>query len=208
MTQNPLKPGYSRDTISANIAEMVAGGMTSERASAAAYRAARQAYRARFAKGPFPAYLRARIFDPLAAKKNPKITEAMSHKLRRAAPELFKHLTDEQIKTAARRLLPVLQPIFSNPIGEEEAKRGYEAFREESPEGAIMVSIPDPPKTVWELGRILAVAYETTIKGKKIRFKHDFKPSNAPHLAVSPNGRALFFAGGKYRVTYRGIEDE
>jgi len=54
--------------------------------------------------------------------------------------------------------------------------------------------------------------------------RHEFKASSAPHIAVSyvnsdgtaggskfihsdADGKAMFFAGGKYRVTERGITD-
>ena len=95
----------------------------------------------------------------------------------------------------------------ANPNGELAGRKAYDAFHGAAPDGARMVSVPTPPLTVWELGRVLAVAYEATVDGKRIKFEHPFKAGSAPYLAVSPNGRALFFAGGKYLVTDRGIED-
>lgn len=39
-------------------------------------------------------------------------------------------------------------------------------------------------------------------------YLHQFKPHNAPHLAIDPNNtRQLYLVGGNYRVTDRGIED-
>lgn len=39
-------------------------------------------------------------------------------------------------------------------------------------------------------------------------FFHQFKPQNAPHLAIDPNNvQQLYLVGGRYKVTERGIVD-
>ena len=66
MKKNPLRKGYSRRTISGNVAREVRGGMAPKRAVAASYRTAREAWKARHPHAPFPPYL-----DYLAFKHNP-----------------------------------------------------------------------------------------------------------------------------------------
>ncbi len=62
--RNPLKRGYSRETIADNIAREVRGGMDPDRAVAAAYRSAREAWRARHPRGRYPEHLRRRNPSP------------------------------------------------------------------------------------------------------------------------------------------------
>lgn len=83
----------------------------------------------------------------------------------------------------------------------------YEAFHEGPPTDGVMVNIPIPPKTVWQLGRVISIAYEARIEGELVSFEHEFKARSAPHLAVSSDGKSMFLAGGKFRVTERGITD-
>lgn len=89
----------------------------------------------------------------------------------------------------------------------KKAVRLYEDFHEEPHEGGRKINIPTPPGVVWELGKVLSIAYEAKIDGKLISYEHEFKAGSAPHIAVSADGKAMFFAGGKYRVTERGITD-
>lgn len=55
--KNPLKAGYSRATVSANVSKLTREGMTPGRATAAALRSARQSYRARHPRGAFPSHI-------------------------------------------------------------------------------------------------------------------------------------------------------
>lgn len=88
-----------------------------------------------------------------------------------------------------------------------KAAQAYNAFHEGPPTDGMMVNIPNPPKAVWELGRVISIAYEARIEGELVSYEHEFKARSAPHIAVSSDGKAMFFAGGKYRVTERGITD-
>ncbi len=54
----PLKKGYSRSTISANIAEMVKSGRPRAQAVAAALDTARKAFKKRNPGKPYPEHLR------------------------------------------------------------------------------------------------------------------------------------------------------
>ncbi len=55
--KNPLKNGYSRRTISENVSRLTREGMTPGRATAAAMRSARSAYRAKHPRGAYPSHL-------------------------------------------------------------------------------------------------------------------------------------------------------
>ncbi len=57
---NPLRHGYSRRTIAANIRELVEQGYSQDRAAAAAYREAREAWRDRHGRAPYPEHLQRR----------------------------------------------------------------------------------------------------------------------------------------------------
>ena len=56
--KNPLKRGYSKATVTANIVEMRAAGVSEKAAVARAYEEARKAWRKKHPRGQFPAHLR------------------------------------------------------------------------------------------------------------------------------------------------------
>lgn len=68
--KNPLKAGYSRATVSANVSKLTREGMTPGRATAAALRSARQSYRVRHPRGAFPSHI-ALTRNPRKRKRNP-----------------------------------------------------------------------------------------------------------------------------------------
>lgn len=63
------------------------------------------------------------------------------------------------------------------------------------------------PNLVYELGVLEAVQYRASIDGKVRSYRHDFRRSSQPRLAVSPDGSQLYIVAGRYRVKERGIED-
>jgi hypothetical protein len=83
----------------------------------------------------------------------------------------------------------------------------FEAFHEEESEGGRNIDIPNPPPVVWQLGEVLSISYMARLKGKMVSFEHEFRPGSGPLLTVSPDGKNLFLAAGKYKVTERGIID-
>lgn len=89
----PLRAGYSRATVGANIAAEMDAGRKQSQAVAMALRSARKSYRARHPVGAYPAHLK--------RGANP-ISEETAHKLRRAAPGTFARMTDEEIKRAVK----------------------------------------------------------------------------------------------------------
>lgn len=76
--RNPLKSGYSRATLSANIEQLRREGYPVDRASAAAYREGRKAWRMKHPAGPYPAHLKPakKTAKKKAVKRNPRKSAA------------------------------------------------------------------------------------------------------------------------------------
>lgn len=86
------------------------------------------------------------------------------------------------------------------------AAKAFQAFTGRQAKGVQRAVIQDSA-VGWKLGPAVGVAYEATRDGEKARYFHEFAKVDRPDLVVSEDGRQLYFAGGKYRVTDRGIED-
>lgn len=89
----------------------------------------------------------------------------------------------------------------------DRAKRKYEEFTGSKPRRVARISLDDEDIAAYKLGRAVGVAYEATRDGKKAQYFHKFKPSVRPDLVVRDDGKKLYFSGGRYTVTDRGIED-
>jgi hypothetical protein len=76
------------------------------------------------------------------------------------------------------------------------------------PRSIEVLPAPKVPDTLYKLGTLLAVEYECVKDGKRMAFRHPFKKSARPALAVSPDGRYLGILGGEFQVTERGIVDK
>lgn len=65
-----------------------------------------------------------------------------------------------------------------------------------------------PPRVLVELGELRALVYRaargTGAAGRRQSYVHHFE--TPPRLLADPEGRRLFIAGGRFRVTRRGIE--
>jgi len=57
------------------------------------------------------------------------------------------------------------------------------------------------------VGRCDGVLYTTVRDGAREKYIHKFKASDAPLLAISPDGCQILLIGGNYRFTERGIVD-
>ena len=85
--------------------------------------------------------------------------------------------------------------------------RAFEDFTGERPRTVTRTSLPDRDLTGWRVGKAVGVAYEARRDGVTDRYFHEFKPASRPDLVAADDGRKLYFAGGSYKVTDRGIED-
>jgi len=79
-------------------------------------------------------------------------------------------------------------------------------FREKTPKRVRKVNL-HVPKTLMVMGHVEFIGYRTTHGDQLVLYKHDFVPGSRPQLAAGPKRNQLFFVGGRYRVTDRGIVD-
>jgi len=100
----------------------------------------------------------------------------------------------------------IRQNPFINDMDTKEAYRFYKRFMGRPAEKRTFVEIPKPPRVAAVLGELVQVSYKTRREGdtEAIEYYHRFnKP--LPKLCTDPKGRRLFIAGGKHKVTERGI---
>ena len=110
-----------------------------------------------------------------------------------------KHLSEPH-RTAIKR-----NP-FINDVDTKEAYRFYKRFMGRPADKRTFVQIPKPPRVGAVLGDLVQVSYQTRREGdtEAIEYYHRFtKP--LPKLLTDPKGKRLFIAGGKHKVTERGI---
>lgn len=91
-------------------------------------------------------------------------------------------------------------------MAKHEVKRGkrlFKAFNEREPEHLDKVHVKEYTTLVL-IGPCLEIAYHAD-DGKN--YRHTFRPSSRPLLAVSHDGKQLVLLKGKYRFTDRGIVD-
>lgn len=88
-----------------------------------------------------------------------------------------------------------------------QAERAYSDFTGARPKRVTVSRLDDRDQVGWKMGPVVGVAYEATRDGQRERYFHEFKKRARPDLVASADGRKLYFAGGRYKVTERGIED-
>jgi len=84
-----------------------------------------------------------------------------------------------------------------------KAKKLFKAFNGRSPEFLDTVHIKDY-KTLVYIGPCLEIAY---LADDGNSYRHVFRRSSRPQLAVSADGKQLFLLKGRYKFTGRGITD-
>lgn len=91
----------------------------------------------------------------------------------------------------------------------DDAVDEYESFHwGNQPDAIEEVEIPDPPRTLVEIGKLEGVIYRTA-KGKRKQesWVHFHDEGEPPTLAYDPKTHQLYILGGKYKITPHGIED-
>ncbi len=88
-----------------------------------------------------------------------------------------------------------------------KAKRAYKQFTGHTPKKTTVAKLDASNVAGWKLGQAVGVAYEATRDGETERYFHEFKKSARPDLVSRDDGKQLYFTGGRYKVTDRGIED-
>ena len=89
----------------------------------------------------------------------------------------------------------------------QRAKQAFEDFTGHKAHKVARVKLDNKNVNAWKLGRAVGVAYEATRDGKKAQYFHKFNSRASPDLVARDDGKRLYFAGGRYTVTDRGIED-
>lgn len=88
----------------------------------------------------------------------------------------------------------------------QQAKDLFQDFRGDEPQSLKRAKLRNP-KTGLVIGKLDGVLYTTVRDGKKEKYIHKFKPSAAPDLVASFDGRNLYIIGGKYSFEETGIND-
>lgn len=82
----------------------------------------------------------------------------------------------------------------------------YKSFRDMPPKKARRVRF-SPPKVLTVLGIVDFIGYTTTHGSKAVPYKHTFHPGSKPLLCADARSGKIFFVGGRYKFTGRGIVD-
>lgn len=88
----------------------------------------------------------------------------------------------------------------------EQAAELYRDFRERGV-GQVKRRPIDWPRVAVQIGRVLAIEYETSHGEKPERYRHDFAAWARPELTCSSDGRLLLILPGNFVFTERGIVD-
>ena len=92
-------------------------------------------------------------------------------------------------------------------MGRSRAIKAFQDFSGHNPDREYTVRLPDEDQYGWRMGPAVGVAYEAKRDGVTERYFHEFKKSARPDLIASDDGKSLYFAKGRFKVTERGIED-
>lgn len=201
---NPLKRGYSRATVTANIRELMAANVRSgSQAVAIALSEARKAYRKRHARGPFPAHLALNV-NPKSFKFGPG---ASSITKKAHGGVVTQDKTPTYIVKSSGRKRGV---INRNPLPKgrnyRKAVALYKDFTGHDPKFVDDWDVTIP-STALQVGHVTGILYKTRMDGKMQEFMHEFTGKSRPILAASADGRQLLLLGGDYKFTERGIVD-
>lgn len=89
----------------------------------------------------------------------------------------------------------------------KKAARLYKSFRERAPNKVRKVTV-SMPRALMSMGHVDFIGYTTThADGRATAYKHTFAKGSKPLLAAGPGQNQLYFIGGRFRVTGRGIVD-
>lgn len=115
-------------------------------------------------------------------------------------------LWEKYLKPAERRALRAKPNPFVSDGMVETAASKYEEFSGKVANKSKWVNIPKPPRVVVTLGVLEQINYLAEKEGDpgKTEYYHRFK-NPKPLLVCDPKTGKLFIAGGRYKITGRGI---
>lgn len=182
----PIKPGYSRKTISENVERLRREGKPQSQAVAIALRSARDSFFRRYPKGALPDHLTPKDGRRM---RNPSGCAPCGFRSRNPVPPSSKAASknrDSQIKSAADL---------------------YKRFTGHDADEVVSIDKPTIPDALLVVGDIDGLMYTTVRDGKTERYIHEFKKNARPLFCVSHDGKQIFLLGGSYDFTERGIVD-
>jgi hypothetical protein len=197
----PLKVGYSRETVQANIATVFLETGDNAQSVAVAYAMARRSYFKRFPDGALPAWLAfpkgyrmRKYYDahgkPRMAGANPlPLALLASH----AAPSAA---------FSAMRKNPSAPP--ANEV--RKAAKLFADFAGYDADTLEAIPLQPLPKTGLAFGQLVEIGYISFRDGEPYRHTFRLKRSR-PLLVASHDGKQVLLIGGSYAFTERGIED-
>lgn len=99
----------------------------------------------------------------------------------------------------------------TNPAPLVQAKQAaqlYENFTGHAGAPIARMKAPTIPKALAVIGEVDGILYSTVRDGQLEKYIHKFKKSARPLFCISPDGKQIFFIGGEYKFTERGIIDK
>lgn len=178
----PLRSGYSKQTIDANIAELRRAGHSRDSAIFVAYAEARKCW--------FAAHPRGHLIYELAWPKSARKRGDYDRDGRPLALE-------SQLQTQRN-------PRAETP-DTRKATALYRGFTGKAPKVLKKIDVPPLPETALAIGKVFGIMYSVDATGE--RFHHEFKGKARPLLIVAADGRQVFLSGGAYTFTKRGFVD-
>lgn len=101
----------------------------------------------------------------------------------------------------------------NNPVAQsknvqiQRASELYENFSGHDAEVVQTLEKPHFPDVLIEIGDVDGLLYTTTRDGQVERYVHEFHKDAKPLFCVNADGSQIFFIGGEYDFTERGIVD-
>lgn len=114
------------------------------------------------------------------------------------------------VKTNPRRRNPSRVPVLSNTDRLRRAVERYEEFHwGDKPDRIVSKKVSKAPQVGVKLGKLVSVAYETTKRGEKAIWEHEFgeEGGKRPDLVMDADTKKLHIVGGSYDVREEGIID-
>lgn len=152
-------------------------------------------------------YLRAYIQYWAAFDRNDESAALKAEKLmagfaKHVKGDLYPPLPSSQKR--ARRPNPVPQ---SKNVQIKRASELYENFSGHDAEVVETIKKPQYPDVLIEVGDVDGILYTTTRDGQIEQYIHKFHKDAKPLFCVNADGSQIFFIGGEYDFTERGIVD-
>lgn len=126
----------------------------------------------------------------------------------------FQHLQTgkffDTLAAAKKSVLEYLDLPKPNPAPRSQVEKAlelYQKFSGHEGDAIAEVELPEIPPVGVVIGQVIGIAYATVRDGQKEKYYHEFQKSAAPLLISTPDGEFVYFLGGDYKFTDKGITD-